>query len=147
MPVISLGSRGVIYEYKGKATSVKGLGSMPLIPPRQVIHSLAVWQQSCHRGYSFQESIDYANRAAAYCVQHRGAQISIPLRKMYYNKTIYYFYKPKGESMDNRRYLIYCDMMTELKLTNQLMNEYDSLPHDYGNAVLYQSEGPSEFNV
>lgn len=38
--------------------------------------------------------------------------------------------------MDNRRYLIYCDMMTELKLTNQLMNEYDSLPHDYGNAVL-----------
>ena len=28
--------------------------------------------------------------------------------------------------MDNRRYLIYCDMMTELKLTNQLMNEYDS---------------------
>ena len=42
--------------------------------------------------------------------------------------------------MDNRRYLIYCDMMTELKLTNQLMNEYDSLPHDYGNAVLYQSE-------
>lgn len=30
--------------------------------------------------------------------------------------------------MDNRRYLIYCDMMTELKLTNQLMNEYDSLP-------------------
>lgn len=31
-------------------------------------------------------------------------------------------------------------MMTELKLTNQLMNEYDSLPHDYGNAVLYQSE-------
>ena len=41
--------------------------------------------------------------------------------------------------MDNRRYLIYCDMMTELKLTNQLMNEYDSLPHDYGNAVLYQS--------
>ena len=42
--------------------------------------------------------------------------------------------------MDNRRYLLYCDMMTELKLTNQLMNEYDSLPHDYGNAVLYQSE-------
>lgn len=42
--------------------------------------------------------------------------------------------------MENKRYLLYCDMMTELKLTNQLMNEYDSLPHDYGNAVLYQSE-------
>ena len=35
--------------------------------------------------------------------------------------------------MDNRRYLLYCDMMTELKLTNQLMNEYDSLPHDCTN--------------
>ena len=31
-------------------------------------------------------------------------------------------------------------MMTELKLTNQLMNEYDSLPHDYGKADLYKSE-------
>ena len=27
------------------------------------------------------ESIDYANRAAAYCVQHRGAQISIPFEE------------------------------------------------------------------
>lgn len=42
--------------------------------------------------------------------------------------------------MENERYLLYCHMMTQLKLTNQLMNEYDSLPHDYGNAVLYQSE-------
>lgn len=42
--------------------------------------------------------------------------------------------------MENNRYLLYCDMMTQLKLTNELMNEYDSLPHDYGNAVLYQSE-------
>ncbi|XBX10255.1 hypothetical protein QMP26_02830 [Enterocloster clostridioformis] len=33
------------------------------------------------QGYSFRESIDYANRAAAYCVQHRGAQISIPFEE------------------------------------------------------------------
>ena len=43
--------------------------------------------------------------------------------------------------MDNAdRYPLYCRMMDELKLTNELMNEYDSLPHDYGNEVLYQSE-------
>lgn len=42
--------------------------------------------------------------------------------------------------MKKDRYLLYCNMMEELKLTNQLMNEYDSLPHDYGNEVLYQSE-------
>ena len=36
--------------------------------------------------------------------------------------------------MDNRRYLIYCDMMTELKLTNQLMNEYDSIHHEKANS-------------
>ena len=42
--------------------------------------------------------------------------------------------------MDRNRYSIYCEMMKELKETNELMNEYDSLPHDYGNVVLYQSE-------
>ena len=42
--------------------------------------------------------------------------------------------------MDKNRYLIYCDIMKELKETYELMREYDGLPHDYGNVVLYQSE-------
>ncbi|MFQ9705452.1 MAG: PfkB family carbohydrate kinase [Enterocloster clostridioformis] len=141
MPVISLGSRGVVYEYKGRVTYVEGLrvnAADTTAAGDTFIGSMAA---KLSQGYSFRESIDYANRAAAYCVQHRGAQISIPLRKMYYNKLYSIFTSQRGErAWDNRRYLLYCDMMTELKLTNQLMNEYDSLPHDYGNAVLYQSE-------
>ena len=97
MPVISLGSRGVIYEYKGKATSVKGLRVNAVDTTAAGDTFIGSMAAKLSQGYSFQESIDYANRAAAYCVQHRGRKSLFLLRKMYYNKTIYYFYKPKGE--------------------------------------------------
>ena len=81
MPVISLGSRGVIYEYKGKATSVKGLRVNAVDTTAAGDTFIGSMAAKLSQGYSFQESIDYANRAAAYCVQHRGAQISIPFEE------------------------------------------------------------------
>lgn len=81
MPVISLGSRGVIYEYKGKATSVKVLRVNAVDTTAAGDTFIGSMAAKLSQGYSFQESIDYANRAAAYCVQHRGAQISIPFEE------------------------------------------------------------------
>ncbi len=81
MPVISLGSRGVVYEYKGRVTSVEGLRVNAVDTTAAGDTFIGSMAAKLSQGYSFRESIDYANRAAAYCVQHRGAQISIPFEE------------------------------------------------------------------
>lgn len=40
----------------------------------------------------------------------------------------------------NRRYKLYQEMISVLDEAFELMVEYDSLPHDYGSATLYQAE-------
>lgn len=40
----------------------------------------------------------------------------------------------------NRRYKLYQEMISVLDEAFELMVEYDSLPHDYGRATLYQAE-------
>ena len=81
MPVISLGSRGVVYEYKGRVTYVEGLRVNAVDTTAAGDTFIGSMAAKLSQGYSFRESIDYANRAAAYCVQHRGAQISIPFEE------------------------------------------------------------------
>lgn len=39
-----------------------------------------------------------------------------------------------------KRYELFCAMMEEIDLAGRLMNEYDSLPHEYSGEVLYQVE-------
>lgn len=41
---------------------------------------------------------------------------------------------------DNRRYQLYCELINTLDEGCGLIFEYDSFPHDYGSAVLYQAE-------
>ena len=41
---------------------------------------------------------------------------------------------------DKRRYGLYCEMIEQLDEGCRLINEYDSIPHDYGTATLYQAE-------
>ena len=81
MPVISLGSRGVVYEYKGRVTYVEGLRVNAVDTTAAGDTFIGSMAAKLSQGYSFRESIAYANRAAAYCVQHRGAQISIPFEE------------------------------------------------------------------
>lgn len=40
----------------------------------------------------------------------------------------------------NERYELYCAMIDRLDKGVHLINEYDSVPHDYGSAVMYQAE-------
>lgn len=81
MPVISLGSRGVVYEYKGSVTSVEGLRVKAIDTTAAGDTFIGSMAAKLSQGCPFQESVNYANRAAAYCVQHRGAQISIPFEE------------------------------------------------------------------
>lgn len=41
---------------------------------------------------------------------------------------------------DKERYQLYCDLINMLDEGCSLIMEYDSFPHDYGDAVLYQAE-------
>ncbi len=41
---------------------------------------------------------------------------------------------------DGSRYSLYCEMIDQLDEGCRLINEYDSIPHDYGTATLYQAE-------
>ena len=81
MPVISLGSRGVVYEYKGSVTSVEGLRVKAIDTTAAGDTFIGSMAAKLSQGCPFQESVNYANRAAAYCVQHRGAQISMPFEE------------------------------------------------------------------
>ena len=40
----------------------------------------------------------------------------------------------------DKRYDLYCQMINELDEGSRFIQEYDSIPHDYGAAVLYQAE-------
>lgn len=40
----------------------------------------------------------------------------------------------------NDRYQLYCEMINQLDESCRLIVEYDSIPHDYGTATLYQAE-------
>lgn len=40
----------------------------------------------------------------------------------------------------DKRYDLYCQMINELDEASRFIQEYDSIPHDYGAAVLYQAE-------
>jgi len=42
--------------------------------------------------------------------------------------------------MNAKRYKMYKEMINYLDQGCQLINDYDSMPHDYGNAILYQAE-------
>lgn len=45
------------------------------------------------------------------------------------------------KSHDNtERYQLYCEMIKQLDEGARLIMEYDSVPHDYGSATLYQAE-------
>nr|WP_236946088.1 PfkB family carbohydrate kinase [Enterocloster clostridioformis] len=84
MPVISLGSRGVVYEYKGRVTSVEGLRINGL---QQVILSSAVWLQNCHRDTHSGSSPSTMPTAPLHTAYSTGGRKSLfLLRKMYYNK-------------------------------------------------------------
>jgi len=42
--------------------------------------------------------------------------------------------------MDLHKYELLCDIMDAMDQAYELMNEYDSMPHKYGDYLLYQSE-------
>ena len=42
--------------------------------------------------------------------------------------------------MDEKKYEVFCSIMNEMDRAYDLMKEYDSLPHHYGDYVLYQAE-------
>lgn len=86
MPVISLGSRGVVYEYKAESLTWRVSGSMPLIRLQQVILSSAVWLQNCHRD-THSGSPSTMPTAPLHTAYSTGGRKSLfLLRKMYYNK-------------------------------------------------------------
>lgn len=81
MPVISMGSRGVVYEDHGEVISVKGLDVSAVDTTAAGDTFIGCMAAKLSGGFSLGASIRYANRAAAFCVQHRGAQISIPFEE------------------------------------------------------------------
>lgn len=44
------------------------------------------------------------------------------------------------KNMDEKRYEVFCSTMNEVDRAYELMKEYDALPHQYGNYILYQAE-------
>lgn len=42
--------------------------------------------------------------------------------------------------MDSKKYALFCKIMDEMDIAYDLMEEYDSLPHQYGRYILYQAE-------
>lgn len=81
MPVISMGSQGAVYEDNGEIISVKGLNVNAVDTTAAGDTFIGGMAAKLSRGFSLRDSIDYANRAAAYCVQRQGAQISIPFEE------------------------------------------------------------------
>lgn len=80
-PIISLGSRGVVYEYGNSVVTVDGLMVEAVDTTAAGDTFIGSMAAKLSQGYSLDHSIDYANRAAACCVQHRGAQVSIPFEE------------------------------------------------------------------
>lgn len=81
IPIISMGSRGAVYEYDGNIITAEGLMVNAVDTTAAGDTFIGSMAARLSQGLSLRDSVDYANRAAACCIQHRGAQISIPFEK------------------------------------------------------------------
>lgn len=80
-PVISLGSKGVIYEYDNKITVIDAVKVKAVDTTAAGDTFIGSMAAKLSTGHSFENAVEYANKAASYCVQHYGAQISIPFEE------------------------------------------------------------------
>jgi ribokinase len=81
MPIVSLGEHGVMYEYNGEPVSVEGIKVNAVDTTAAGDTFIGGMAAQLSRGRSLCDSVNYANRAAAYCVCRRGAQIAIPYER------------------------------------------------------------------
>lgn len=81
VPVISMGDQGAVYEDNGEVISVKGLNVHAVDTTAAGDAFIGSMAAKLSQGFSLGDSISYANCAAAWCVQHRGAQNSIPFEE------------------------------------------------------------------
>lgn len=77
-PLISLGENGVIYKNNGKIIHLAGQRVHAVDTTAAGDTFIGAFAAKFSQGYSIDKSIEYANIAASFCVQRKGAQTSIP---------------------------------------------------------------------
>lgn len=81
MPIISMGEQGAVYEDNGKLVSIDGIKVRTVDTTAAGDTFIGSMAAKLSQGDSLYSSVIYANKAAAFCVQRRGAQISIPFEE------------------------------------------------------------------
>lgn len=80
-PLISLGENGIIYKKNNQIVHVPGIPVKVTDTTAAGDTFIGAFAAKLSKGASFEESVEYGNKAASICVQHRGAQVSIPYTK------------------------------------------------------------------